>query len=225
MTIGLRRIAIITVSLLSITTANADWVADPDDKRQAAAAAAIDNIKERVPKSLPYFEDAYGYAILPAITRIGLGFGGAYGKGVVIEGDRLIGTTGYWQFTSGIQAGAKYFSMVILFKDKAALDTYTAEKAQFMGQAGLAIGNQSLDGTPAYNDGVAVFMVTREQAERLSEGAVVQVQMSLSGVKADGEIEFISPTTDAESGLVRLKVRVDNQDQKLHSGEACTLLR
>ena len=64
--------------------------------------------------------------------------GGAYGKGLVIERDRLIGTTGFWQFTSGIQAGARNFSMVILFRDKAALDLYTAGKAQFLGQAGIA---------------------------------------------------------------------------------------
>ena len=71
----------------------------------------------------------------------------------------------------------------------------------------------------------AVFMVTREQAQQLSEGDEVQVQMSASAIKAAGTIEFISPTTEAESGLVRLKVRVDNQDQKLHSGEACTLIQ
>jgi len=156
-----RWILISAMALLTCVGANADWAADPDDQRQVKTVRAIEAIKERVPRSLPFFEDAYGYAILPSITRIGFGFGGAYGKGYVIEGDRMIGTTGYWQFTSGIQAGAKNFSMIIMFKDKAALDTYTAEKTQFMGQAGLAVANKSLDGTPAYNDGVAVFVVTR----------------------------------------------------------------
>ncbi|MDH4107801.1 MAG: hypothetical protein OEW35_05765 [Gammaproteobacteria bacterium] len=30
-----------------------------------------------------------------------------------------------------------------------------------MGQAGFAVANLGIDGTPAYNDGVAVFTVTR----------------------------------------------------------------
>jgi lipid-binding SYLF domain-containing protein len=141
--------------------ADAAWTADPNDRRQVAAEKAIAEIRERVPRSARYFDDAYGFAILPSVTRIGFGFGGAYGKGLVIERDRLIGTTGFWQFTSGIQAGARNFSMVILFRDKAALDLYTAGKAQFLGQAGLAVANRGIAGTPAYNDGVAIFVVTR----------------------------------------------------------------
>jgi lipid-binding SYLF domain-containing protein len=141
--------------------ASADWVADADDPRQLAAARAIADIRERVPRSVDYFDNAYGFAILPSVTRIGFGFGGAFGKGLVVEGEHLIGTTTYWQFTSGIQAGARIFSMVILFRDKAALDEYASGKTQFTGQAGLAIANRGIAGTPAYDDGVAIFVVTR----------------------------------------------------------------
>ena len=42
-----------------------------------------------------------------------------------------------------------------------AIDYFKTRATQFMGQAGFAVANLGIDGTPAYNDGVAVFTVTR----------------------------------------------------------------
>lgn len=41
------------------------------------------------------------------------GWGGAYGKGVVVEQGEAVGTVSYWQGSSGIQAGAKNFVLVL----------------------------------------------------------------------------------------------------------------
>ena len=139
----------------------ADWSADPSDKVQVKASAAVVAFRENVPRTEPFFEQAYGYAVFPSITRVGFGFGGAYGKGVVIAGDAVTGRTKYWQFTSGIQAGAKNFSMIIFFRDKEALEYFQSGKTQFMGQAGIAAGTLGAAGTPGYNDGVAVVTMTR----------------------------------------------------------------
>ena len=147
----------LTISL----PAHADWSANPDDKVQVKAEQAIAAFRERVPRTEMYFDQAYGFAVFPSITRVGFGFGGAYGKGIVIEGSATVGTTKYWQFTSGIQAGARNFGMIVFFKDKAALENYQASKTQFMGQAGIALGTVGVAGTPAYNDGVAVVTLTR----------------------------------------------------------------
>lgn len=139
----------------------ADWQADPDDKLQRRAAQTIEDFRDRVERSHPYFDDAYAYAIWPGITRIGLGFGGAYGKGIVVEQDETVGTVGYWQFSSGIQAGAKNFSMILFFKNKEALEGLKRGDMQFMGQAGIDIGTFGAHGTPTYNEGVAVIPLTR----------------------------------------------------------------
>lgn len=147
--------------LLASLPAFAAWEANVDDKVQVKAAAAIDRLRERVPRTQAYFEQAYAFAIFPSVTRIGLGFGGAYGKGIVIEGDSLVGRSKYKQFTSGIQAGARNFSMIVFFKDRKALEYYQTGKTQFMGQAGIALGSFGAAGTPAYNEGVAVVTVTR----------------------------------------------------------------
>ena len=153
--------AMVAAAMLSAGPAGAEWQADPDDRRQVKAARAIDSIRDRIPQTQSYLDDAYGFAILPSVTRVGLGFGGAYGRGLVVEAGTVVGTTGYWQFTSGIQAGARNFSMIILFRDQAALEEYKAGTTQFMGQAGLALATVGVAGTPAYNDGVAIFTVTR----------------------------------------------------------------
>ena len=139
----------------------AAWEADPDDRRQVKAANAIAQFRERIPRTEIFFDDAYGFAILPSVTRVGFGFGGAYGKGIVVEGEDVIGTTGFWQFTSGIQGGARYFSMIIFFKNKEALEYYKTGALQFMGQAGIAAATAGVAGTPAYNQGVAIVTVTR----------------------------------------------------------------
>jgi lipid-binding SYLF domain-containing protein len=141
--------------------ASAEWQADPNDKRQVQAATAIAKFHEKKPQMQPYFDEAYGYAILPGITRIGIGFGGAYGKGVVVEGDEMIGHTSFAQFTTGIQMGAKYFSMIVFFKDEAALSDYKLSQMQFMGQIGIDLATVGASGTPSFNDGVAIFAMTR----------------------------------------------------------------
>lgn len=141
--------------------ARAEWQANPDDKRQVQAATAIARFHEKKPQMQPYFEKAYGYAILPGVTRIGIGFGGAYGKGVVVEGDELIGHTSFAQFTSGIQMGAKYFSMIVFFKDEEALKDYKLSQMQFMGQIGVDLATVGASGTPSFSDGVAIFAMTR----------------------------------------------------------------
>lgn len=150
-----------TLMVLLTATASAEWQADESDKRQQKAATAVAKIRSNIPRTELYFDEAYAYAILPSVTRVGFGFGGATGKGIIVEGDKAIGATRFWQFTSGIQAGAKNFSMIVFFKDKAALDLFKSSNVQFMGQAGLAFASAGIAGTPAYNEGVAIVTMTR----------------------------------------------------------------
>jgi lipid-binding SYLF domain-containing protein len=156
----MKLIAIVCIVALP-SLAVADWVADPSDKVQVKADAAVAAFRDNVPRTAPFFEQAYGYAIYPSITRVGFGFGGAYGKGIVVSGDTVTGRSRYWQFTSGIQAGAKNFSMIIFFRDKEALEYFQQGKTQFMGQSGVALGSLGAAGTPGYNDGVAVVTMTK----------------------------------------------------------------
>src|SRR5690606_31386823 len=49
----------------------------------ARSAAAIERFEELVPAR--YFAEAWGYAVLPAVKRVGLGLGAAWGRGKVVE--------------------------------------------------------------------------------------------------------------------------------------------
>ena len=151
----------IVASLVFSPLAMADWQADPDDKKQVKAEAAIARVKEKVPRSAMYFDDAYGFAVLYSITRVAVGFGGAYGKGLVFEGDNLIGKTGFWQITSGLQAGLKNFSMIVFFKDQEALEYFKAREMPFAGQAGVDVATWGAAGTPTYSEGVAIITATK----------------------------------------------------------------
>ena len=157
----MNKTAISVLLLVCAGLAQGEWQADPANKKQVASANAITQVKERIPRSQPFFDDAYGMAVYPSVTLLGFGFGGAVGKGFVIEGDSIIGTSRFYQFTSGIEAGVRNFSMIVLFKDKEALEAFKLGKAQFLGQAGLAAGTKGIAGTPAFNEGVAIFTVTR----------------------------------------------------------------
>ena len=47
--------------------ASAEWEADSTDKNQTRAADAIANFHENVPRTEQYFEQAFGYAVLPFV--------------------------------------------------------------------------------------------------------------------------------------------------------------
>ena len=143
-----------------ITPALAEWQAAPGNKLEARAESAIGRIRAEVQESQMYFDDAYALAVWPGVTRVAVGFGGAYGKGLVIEQGQAVGTVSLWQGSSGIQAGAKHFAMIIFFKDKEALDGLKRGDIQFTGQAGVDIATVGASATPAYNDGVAIIPLT-----------------------------------------------------------------
>ena len=151
------------VAMLSVFSlnANSEWQPDTSDKRQVRAHEGVERIQENLPDTASYFEKAYGYAIIPSITRVAIGFGGAYGRGIVVEGDQAVGKTSYFQFSSGIQAGAKYFTMIVFFKNKEAMDDYKTGQWQITGQAGIDLITVGVSGTPAWVEDVAVFAVTR----------------------------------------------------------------
>ncbi len=69
----------------------------------------------------------------------------------------------------------------------------------------------------------AVFMAERQAITRLSVGQKVDVEFVDAGRVVPGEIEFVSPTIDAESGTVKVKVMIANPTGELQSGERCAL--
>jgi lipid-binding SYLF domain-containing protein len=120
---------------------------------------ALATFRERVPPR--YFDEAYGYVVLPSVKRVGLGLGGAWGRGVVFEQGVPVGRVRLWQLTSGIQTGARAMSLIVFFRDEVAMTAFRENRLLFFGQAGFAVFGLGYTRTPAYRSEVAVFSVDR----------------------------------------------------------------
>jgi RND family efflux transporter MFP subunit len=70
---------------------------------------------------------------------------------------------------------------------------------------------------------LAVFSVPSQAAQRIENEQPVSISFPDLPSPAKGIVEFVSPVTDAESGTVRVKVRIDNLQASYRSGERCTL--
>lgn len=67
----------------------------------------------------------------------------------------------------------------------------------------------------------AIFLVPQEQTHRLWEEETVTLLFGEKSIA--GEVEFVSPTADAQSGTCRVKIKIDNRYNNLSSGLPCYL--
>jgi RND family efflux transporter MFP subunit len=71
---------------------------------------------------------------------------------------------------------------------------------------------------------MVVFSVPSDRRSSLSRGDVVDMQIGQHPEVAQGQIEYVSPTADASSSTLKVKVRLPNPDRVWHSGEKSVLL-
>jgi multidrug efflux pump subunit AcrA (membrane-fusion protein) len=71
---------------------------------------------------------------------------------------------------------------------------------------------------------LATFSLRPTTAQSLKVGQPVQVQFASMPNPVDGEVEFLSQTTDARSGTMRVKVKIPNPQGLCRSGERCWLV-
>ena len=67
----------------------------------------------------------------------------------------------------------------------------------------------------------AVFSVPLHVAARLEQKQSVTLLVGVDRVNCQGTIEFVSPTADAQSASVRVKIRIPNTNRSIPSGAAC----
>jgi RND family efflux transporter MFP subunit len=70
---------------------------------------------------------------------------------------------------------------------------------------------------------LAYFTLTSPQAEQLELNDKIKVTFKHNHASTEGTIEYISPVTDAQSGTVLVKIRIDNRNGEFRSGERCTI--
>ncbi|MFA5252292.1 MAG: lipid-binding SYLF domain-containing protein [Phycisphaerae bacterium] len=149
---------------------------EPDGKAvlSAEASEAIAVFQEKDPKITRFFENSYGYAVLPKVFKGAFLAGGAYGKGEVYEQNKLVGYCSMSQATLGFSFGGEFFREIVFFKTKNDLDVFKTEEYTFSAQVtGVAV-NVGAAAKADYKSGMAVFIAT-------DKGLMVDV--SLGGQK------------------------------------------
>ena len=130
-------------------------------------------------ESASFFNRSYAYAVFPTIGAGGFVVGGAFGKGRVYVGGKLVGDTSMTQVSVGFQLGGKAYSQIVFFEDKRALDEFesgtfefdasasaiavTAAASASVGtdgaSAGVSGGQKDATATGIYQKGMAVFTI------------------------------------------------------------------
>ncbi|MDJ0927294.1 MAG: hypothetical protein QNJ73_06530 [Gammaproteobacteria bacterium] len=145
------------LALMLASPAAADWQPDQNEKLQVRAKEAAERFRSEQPKLQRFFDEAYAYAVFPRVTRGGLMFALGRGKGVVIEGNELIGYVTHWQLTLGAQLGAQQHAQIIFFRDAEALEAFKKVTPEFIGQASAALATVGGGLSPGYLPSVAIF--------------------------------------------------------------------
>lgn len=70
---------------------------------------------------------------------------------------------------------------------------------------------------------MANFALVSNQSAQLRIGQSMKVHFTESDQTVSGEVAFISPVTDAESGTVLVKVAISNPEGNVRSGARCTI--
>lgn len=112
-----------------------------------------------IPSLQPYFEEARAIVVIPNNFRAGTGFGGAVGKGWLIEDDDISATVLHWQFLVGADLGFQFYQQILFLKDDEAVAFFKNEPFQFAGQVNATALLWGAALTPSYNEGVALFTI------------------------------------------------------------------
>ena len=121
------------------------------------AIETIENFKKADEGIGILFDSAYGYAVLPAIGKGGIGIGGAGGKGTVFKGGEPVGDVRMIQVTLGFQFGGQKYAEVIFFEDEPAYKRFVEQDFEFAAQVSAVALTSGVSADAKYVDGVLVF--------------------------------------------------------------------
>lgn len=103
------------------STCNSANAGTPDDLKRDAKEA-LHMLTTSNPLATELSKKAKATIIFPNIVKAGLIFGGAYGEGILMEGDQFEGYYNSVTASWGFQAGAQSYGYVVFLMDSKALD-------------------------------------------------------------------------------------------------------
>jgi lipid-binding SYLF domain-containing protein len=110
-----------------------------------------------IPELDYYFDNAEAIVILPNNFRAGTGFGGAIGKGWLVEDGVVTDIVWHWQFLAGADLGFQVYQQILFLKEASDIALFRSRSFQFAGQANATLIVWGAVYNPSYNEGVALF--------------------------------------------------------------------
>jgi lipid-binding SYLF domain-containing protein len=154
------QIVTVVVALIISITMNAQ-VGGWNPELISDSEEALQTMLEKTPKLESFYNESYGYAIFPKITKAGIAFGGAFGKGIVFKDNQIVGSSKLKQASIGLQLGGQQYSEIIFFKNEESFENFTNGKLKFDAQASAVALKEGASIDVAYQDDVAVFTQTK----------------------------------------------------------------
>ena len=115
---------------------------------------------EKSPNLQSYYDQSYGYAVFPKVTKVGVSLGVAAGKGIVFKNHLAINMSKLKQLTFGVQFGAQKYCEVIFFQNDESFEQFMNKKLKLYGQASAVALKVGASADLSYSYGVAVFTQT-----------------------------------------------------------------
>ena len=147
-------------SLLSLLTTNSQ-VAEWNTQLEKDSKEALQTMLEKKPELESYMDKSYGYVVFPKVSKAALSVGGAFGNGVVYKDHAVVGSSKLKQATIGYQFGVQQYIEVIFFEGEQTFEKFVNGKLKFDAQASVVAFKDGASFDVAYQDGVAVFTMTR----------------------------------------------------------------
>ncbi len=131
------------------------------DQLRTDAQSTITKMESQDPGIRDLLHRSYGYIIFPSIGKGGLIVGGAFGHGVVYQGEaaNVIGTAELEQGSIGAQLGGATFAEAVIFETQEAMNKFRNGKFEFGADAQAVIVKSGAAGATSFRNGVAVLQM------------------------------------------------------------------
>lgn len=127
-------------------------------KLASAASSALASMESSDASLAGQVASSYAYAVFPDAGEGAFIIGGGGGHGVVYQGGTQIGWCSIMQVTIGAQIGGKGYSMVILFENAAAFDSFKRSETSGIAGASAVAATAGAAANAPYTNGVKVVV-------------------------------------------------------------------
>ncbi len=128
----------------------------------ALVRQTIDTARRTDPGIQGFIDSSAGYAVFPSVGKGAVAVGGAFGRGELIQGGRMVGYCSLTQATVGASLGGQKYSELIFFETPQAVDKFKSSDYAFSAQASAVALKSGASANAKYADGVAVFTMGEE---------------------------------------------------------------